>query len=134
MASYSRGMQDAHDPIAVDRQFFAALIAADTAALERLLADDFLLIDVMTGSEVPRAALLEVVGSGQLAFEAIDPAEVRCRRYGATAVVTGRTRMAGRYAGAAFGAASRYTHVYVEERNGDWRMVAAQGTPIASPT
>jgi ketosteroid isomerase-like protein len=125
-------MQSESDPIAADRQFFAALIAADTAALGRLLADDFVLIDVMTGSEVPRAALLDVVGSGQLVFETIDPAEVRCRRYGATAVVTGRTRMAGRYAGAAFGAASRYTHVHVEQPGGGgWRMVAAQGTPIA---
>jgi ketosteroid isomerase-like protein len=124
-------MQSESDPVAADRQFFAALIAADTAALERLLAEDFMLIDVMTGSEVPRAALLDVVGSGQLAFEAIDPAEVWCRRYGATAVVTGRTRMAGRYAGAPFAAASRYTHVYVEQAGGTWRMVAAQGTPIA---
>jgi hypothetical protein len=68
-----------------------------------------------------------------LVFQTIDPAEVRCRRYGATAVVTGRTRMAGRYAGAAFAAASRYTHVYVEQPGDDgaWRMVAAQGTPIA---
>jgi hypothetical protein len=90
-----------------------------------------MLIDVMSGSEVPRGALLEVVGSGQLAFETIEPAEVRCRRYGATAVVTGRTRMSGRYAGAGFGAASRYTHVYVEKGGGEWRMVAAQGTPIA---
>jgi ketosteroid isomerase-like protein len=128
-------MQDAPDPIAADRQFFAALLAADTAALERLLADDFMLIDVMTGSEVPRAALLDAVGSGQLAFESIDPAEVLCRRYGATAVVTGRTRMAGRYAGSPFAAASRYTHVYVEQAGsgGGWRMVAAQGTPIAAP-
>src|SRR4051812_13593552 len=125
-------MQSESDPVTVDRQFFAALIAADTADLDALLADDFMLIDVMTGSEVPRAALLDVVGSGQLAFETIDPAEVRCRRYGTTAVVTGRTRMAGRHAGAAFAAASRYTHVYIEGADGRWRMVAAQGTPIAS--
>lgn len=126
-------MQSESDPVAADQQFFAALLAADTADLDGLLADDFMLIDVMTGSEVPRAALLDVVGSGQLVFEAIDPAEVRRRRYGATAVVTGRTRMAGQYAGAAFAAASRYTHVYVEGAEGEWRMVAAQGTPIASP-
>ena len=32
------------NPLTTDRQFFAALIAGDAQALERILTDDFLLI------------------------------------------------------------------------------------------
>jgi hypothetical protein len=92
--------------------------------------DDFVLIDVMTGSEVAKAALLEVVGGGQLQFEAIERVESRVRAYGTAAVITGRTEMRGRFGGKAFGASSRYTHVFVTD-GGQWRMVAAQGTQIA---
>src|SRR5512143_2081129 len=119
-------MTDATD---ADRRFFAALLAADAGALEALLADDFVLIDVMTGSEIPKPALVAAVGARQLRFEAIDAAEPRVRRYGATAVVTGRTTMRGTFGPDAWSAKSRYTHVFVE-KDGSWRMVAAQGTAI----
>jgi hypothetical protein len=45
-------------------------------------------------------------------------------------VVIGRTEMRMRFERTAFTTKSRYTHVYVEE-GGRWRMVSAQGTPIA---
>jgi ketosteroid isomerase-like protein len=123
---------DAHapDPLAADRQFFAALLAASAAALGELLADDFLLVDVMSGSEVPRQALLDLVGSGQLRFGTIDAAETRVRRYGTTAIVTGRTRMSGHFGQTPFSVASRYTHVFVEQ-SGRWHLATAQGTAIA---
>jgi ketosteroid isomerase-like protein len=123
-------MEQASDPLAAEREFFTALVEARPEALDRVLADDFVLIDVMRGAEVTKAALLAVIGSGQLRFEVIEPAEQRVRLYPATAVVTGRTRMSGRFGGALFAALSRYTHVYVEQQ-GRWRLVAAQGTPIA---
>src|SRR5262249_33466183 len=124
-------MEEALDPLAAERAFFTALVEARPEALDRVLADDFLLIDVMKGAEITRISLLAVLGSGELRFEVIEPAEQRVRLYPATAVVTGRTQMRGRFGGAPFAALSRYTHVYVEQQ-GRWRLVAAQGTPIAS--
>lgn len=84
----------------------------------------------MSGSLVEKPAFLELVGGAQLRFETIEPTEVRVRLYGAAAVVTGRTEMAGRFGEAPFAARSRYTHVYAEmdER---WRLASAQGTPIS---
>src|SRR5579859_3770250 len=117
-------------PLAADAQFFKALLAADVAALDDLLDGDFILVDVMGGSEVPKAALIGLVGSGQLKFESIKPADTHVRIYGTTGVVIGRTEMQMRFEQTAFTTKSRYTHVYVEER-GRWRMVSAQGTPIA---
>ncbi len=123
-------MTDEQGPLAAERRFFTALVQGDASSLEDVLADDFLLIDVMSGSEVPKAAMLDVLRSGQLKFHSIQPAEARVRRYGATAVITGRTEMKMSFDGNAIEARSRYTHVFVEE-DGRWRMVAAQGTQIA---
>ena len=117
-------------PLAADGQFFKALLGADVAALDDLLDGDFILVDVMGGSEVPKAALIGLVGSGQLKFESIIPADAHVRIYGTTGVVIGRTEMRMRFEQTSFTTKSRYTHVYVEER-GRWRMVSAQGTPIA---
>jgi len=125
-------MTDEQGPLAAERRFFAALVQGNLEDLEEVLADDFLLIDVMSGSEVPRAAMLDVLRSGQLRFHSIEPAEARVRRYGETAVITGRTEMAMSFGETATTARSRYTHVFVEQ-DGRWRMVAAQGTQIAPP-
>jgi hypothetical protein len=115
--------------IGAEREFFDALTAGSVPRLDGVLAEDFQMIDVMTGSEVSRPMLLGLIGSGDLQFLTIDVLEARTRDYGTTAIVTGRTRMRGRFQEQAFGAHSRYTHVYVQQA-GQWRLAAAQGTPI----
>jgi hypothetical protein len=65
------------DVLAAERQFFASLIAADGPALERLLADDFVLIEVMRGGEVSRQDLVAALGAGQVRFEGIEASEAR---------------------------------------------------------
>ncbi len=123
-------MNDTSGALAADREFFKALIEGNGDALNRLLADDFILVDVMRGAEVPKAALVELVGSGQLKFESITPAEVHARRYESTAIVAGRTEMRLRFEETAITVKSRYTHVYVAAQD-HWMMVSAQGTPIS---
>jgi ketosteroid isomerase-like protein len=123
-------MNDTSGALAADREFFKALTEGNGDALNRLLADDFILVDVMRGTEVPKAALVELVGSGQLKFESITPAEVHARRYGSTAIVSGRTEMRLRFEDTAVIVKSRYTHVYIEAQ-GHWAMVSGQGTQIS---
>jgi len=118
------------NPLTVEKQFFAALIAGDAQALDRILTEDFILIDVMSGSEITKPAFLAFIGSGQIKFESIEPAENRVRLYQTTAIVTGRTQMKGRVGDAPFAASSRYTHVFVDQR-GEWRLATAQGTQIS---
>jgi ketosteroid isomerase-like protein len=118
--------------LAAEDTFFAALLAADRPALDRLLAEDFLLIDVLAGQAVPRGALLDLVDTGGLEFVRIERPgrEVSVRHRPRLAVVVGRTRMTMRVPGAELTADSRYTHVYVLD--GDrWRLLAAQGTQQA---
>jgi ketosteroid isomerase-like protein len=117
--------------LAVEEKFFTALVGADVAGLTAALADDFMLVDVMSGGLVPRDALLAMVGSGDLRFEEIEPvaAETSVRHYPGTAVVVGRTAMRGSYQGQTFTARSRYTHLYVADGAG-WRLASAQGTQV----
>jgi ketosteroid isomerase-like protein len=119
-------------PLETDHQFFAALVNADLPELERMLTADFILIDVMSGSEILKSDFLAFVGSRQIKFESITPTENRVRIYESTAVVTGRTKMMGKLGDAPFVIHSRYTHVYAMQQN-EWRLISAQGTPITPP-
>src|SRR5262245_50162628 len=118
-------------PEAVEQAFFTALVEADVAALDQILADDFPLIGVMTRSEVTKSALLDVLRSGHVLFDQIERVEYLVRSYGTTAVITGRTEMHGRFDMQPFQASSRYTHVFVDDGL-QWRMVSAQGTQTSA--
>jgi hypothetical protein len=84
---YNPHVTDELGPLTAERQFFTALIEASVENLDRVLADDFILIEVMGGSEITKPLLLGAIGSGQLKFEAIEPADSRVRVYQSTAVI-----------------------------------------------
>src|SRR5215467_9349586 len=114
--------------LAVERRFDAALLSADTAALQTFLAGAFFLNDFM-GGVVSKAALLEYLGSGALKFHRIEPHGLTVHRHADTGLVTGWTDMKAELQGALSEVKSRFLHVYVKE-NETWRMLAAQGTVI----
>ncbi len=121
------------DVLAADGSFFAALLAADAARLERLLSDDFLIVDVNQGAVTGRAPFIGFVASGAARFEAIDtnPADCVVRFYGDVAIVVGATAMRFKLEdGASFAARSRYTHVFTRAGSGAWQLASAQGTRI----
>jgi len=117
------------EPQAVERRFFNALVSGDTSELATLLTDDFVLIDVVRGYEVPRAVLLDAIAKHRLTFDHIQVVERRERRYGETAIIIGRTSLFGRAGDRLWLASSRYTHVFVLQ-DGHWRLASAQGTQI----
>ncbi len=120
--------------LACDESFFAALLAADHELLGTILADDFLIIDVLSGQVARREELLGAISSGQLRFaEVTRHAEERSVRLrDSAAVVAGRTRMVMSYRGDEVTVQSRYTHVYARE-SGRWRLMSVQGTPTSAP-
>src|SRR5215471_9378735 len=125
---------DAREVLACDESFFTALLAADHDRLGTILADDFVIIDVLSGQVARREELLGAISSGQLRFtEVTRYAEDRSVRLRASAaVVGGRTRMVLCYQGDEVTAHSRYTHVYTRD-SGRWRLISAQGTPVHAP-
>ena len=126
---YLCGMQDEAQVRAAESGFFSALVAGNTETLEHLLAADFTLVGI-NGALIGKSELIGAMAAGVLIFNRVEPVEAAVRFYGATAVVTGQTRMNGAFGGVPFAAESRYTHVFVGQ-DGRWQLVAAQGTPIA---
>ncbi|MEW9552945.1 DUF4440 domain-containing protein [Nonomuraea sp. NPDC050783] len=123
--------------LAHDQSFFDALVSGDATVLKELLADDFVLVGVEDGALAGKELLLGLVTSGSLRFPRIRsfPDEAIVRVIGTVGIVVGRTGMNFTGPdGAAFSAASRYTHVYAAAGDGDtWRLVSAQGTTIRTP-
>jgi ketosteroid isomerase-like protein len=123
-------MSDHTSPEQADDEFFDALIAGDVSRLEPLLDERFVIVDIMSGAVADRAALMTALAQHVLEFERVELVERTARHYGDTAILVGRTQMAGSFAGASFAAASRYTHVFVRGADTRWRLASAQGTQI----
>src|SRR5690242_947721 len=118
---------------AADAAFFAALLDRDLPALERILAEDFVIVDVAAGDVHTRAAFRQASESRAVTFNSIRAfsEEAVIRFAGAdVGIVICRTEMSISVPeAAAIEVGSRYTHVFQRE-GGDWRLLSAQGTRI----
>lgn len=124
--------QRVETPELADDTFFAALIDGDTPRLDSLLAKDFVIIDVLSGTAIDRGLFIAAVGDLVVTFSSIDVAERTARRYRDVAIIVGRTAISGTFEDTAFSVASRYTHVFVRDGNDRWVLASAQGTPITA--
>jgi ketosteroid isomerase-like protein len=104
---------------------------ADIAALERIIAPDYLGFDP-AGLPQDREALLSGYHASGVRVEALEPADLRIRLFGDVGLVSGRTRIAGRALGERFELRLRFLDVFVR-REGAWQLVASQVTPVPVP-
>lgn len=117
------------DAQAVEKERVRAVIAADTAALGRLLGNDLTYTHSTAWTET-KAQFLESIRTGALKYEKMDHSEVQERVYGAAAVLTGRSDVrAHSPRSGLIEMQIRFTAVYVK-RAGRWQMVAWQSTRI----
>ena len=123
-----RASQIERQLIDVERQRFAAMVAANVGTLERLLADE-LTYTHTTGTTDTKAELLASLSSGALKYLSIEPEEMRARPYDEVGVVTGRAAMKVRTGGQELAFRIAFTDVYVR-RDGRWQMVAWQSTRL----
>ena len=113
---------------AIEEQLAAAWVNGDHVFIERVLSDDWSVIDptgrILTKSEVLKEAF---TGEREITEGQVD--QINVRDLGDAAVVTGRTRMSGRYQGAEMTVALRFTDVFVRTSR-EWKCIASQGTFI----
>lgn len=112
----------------VDAQWNRLRLASDTAGLGALLVDDFVLTH-SDGKVQYKADYLADLDRRTRVNHAIDNHDVEVRRYGDTAIVTGRTVQHGEGEQGPFRGAFRFTRVWVL-RNGDWRLVASHSSRL----
>ncbi|MFO1250130.1 MAG: nuclear transport factor 2 family protein [Inhella sp.] len=106
-----------------------AIVAKDRTAIEANMAADFRQIDG-AGNLEDKASFVEGLLDPQLQIDPYTVEDFEIRLYGEVALLSGRTRMRGRYAGKAFESHYRYIDVYVR-RDGAWRIVSVQISKIA---
>jgi ketosteroid isomerase-like protein len=107
---------------------YRAMIEADTAALEQLLADTM----VYTHSNATtdgKASYIAGVRSKKWQYRRIERPVEDIQVHGDTVVVTGQVRIDIVVEGQAKNMNSRYTDVWVKGAKG-WQMTAWQSTPI----
>ncbi len=108
-----------------------AIVAKDRAAIEANMAPDFRQIDGR-GDVETRASFVEGLVSRDLVLDPYTVEDFEVRVYGDTALLSGRTRMTGRYQGQAFKSHYRYIDIYVK-RAGAWKIVSVQISRIPEP-
>ena len=113
----------------LDQERIQAQIHADSAALDRLYADDFIGIGP-SGTVRTKKEVLADFASGSLKFQSITTADVRIRVYGDAAVETGLSTMKGQDAEKVVPEENRFTRVWIKQ-GGRWRLVANHYSNLA---
>jgi ketosteroid isomerase-like protein len=113
-------------------EYIAALKGKDTAALERIWADDLTFI-TLRGDVQTKAQRLADIQSGANRFDSLETTDRTVRVYGDTAVMTSLTTLKGQYGGQEASGQFRVTNVFAR-RGGEWQIVSLQMTPIATTT
>ena len=109
-------------------KLYAALGRNDAAALDRIYADDYTLVNE-AGVLTTKAPRLASIKSGELKFESVSFDELNVRLYGNTAVATYRAMNKVQFKGQEIGGPIRVTVTLVKTK-GRWQVVAAHVTRI----
>lgn len=112
-----------------ERTRFAAMTAADTAALREMLHPELLYIH-SNGLEESAAELVTSVAAGNIVYQTFEPQQApEVQTLGKTALVDGLVRVTGLYQGDAFAVDLRYTSVYRKVR-GRWLLIRWQSLRV----
>jgi len=114
----------------LERDWEQANAKNDTAALERILAPEFVSTD-SDGRLTTRAETFARRKSGQVKFTAFTQDDYKVHLAGDTAIVTGRSTIKGVRDGKDLTGRERWTDVFVQ-RNGRWQAIASHSSRIAA--
>jgi len=121
-----KGSGSEEELLKLEKQFAAAIVKNDPEAIERFVADDWIIINA-DGGMIDKERFLGVIKSGALTHETMESDEIRVRIYGESAVVTALARSKGKFMGQDFSTRERATDVFVRHE-GQWRCVLSQLT------
>ena len=110
----------------LEDEFARAVASNDADTLDKLLADDWIIVEP-DGGMIDKARFLGVIRSGALSHESLESTDLRARLYGYTAVVTGLTTSKGKFMGQDFTSCERATDIFVKQAD-RWQCVFTQLT------
>jgi ketosteroid isomerase-like protein len=124
---------DAAIVAALDTEYQAAVEGNDAATMDRILADDFVLV-LGNGTVHAKAELLEEARAGKIVWDKqreVDASQ-KVRVWGDTTVVTAKLWVKGTRDGKAFDRKLWFSDTYVRTKSG-WRYVFGQASLALPP-
>lgn len=113
--------------VKVSGEIIEAFGRTDIAALDRLLADDYIV--TQSFGLTSKAQLMDAYKSGRIKYTSASDKELLVKVYGDAAVTTGILTLKGQNPSRDFTIYARYTGVWVKQQ-GRWRLVASQLTDV----
>ena len=111
---------------ALDTEYQAAVAKNDAATMDRILADDFVLV-TGRGKVITKADLLKEARAGTYVYERQEDSQQKVRVWGDTAVVTALLWAKGTSEGKSFDYKLWFSDTYVRTPSG-WRYVFGQAS------
>jgi len=124
--------EDRHTINRMEETWRDALLNANTAAMESLLADDYMAI-TPNGTLQSKEQTIANLKSGVLRFDRIEVTDRKVKFYGSTALVRCRAEVSGKTAEGQISGSYRYTRVYVQDAKKSWRIVSFEANRIREP-
>jgi uncharacterized protein (TIGR02246 family) len=130
-ASFADAAKAADAVKELDAKRFQAQTKNDFEALGTLLGDD--LVYTHSSATVDgKTSFIDTMRSGKTKYESIEPADVKVRVYGNTAIINGTAKVSVTTNGQTNSFTLRYTDVWVM-RDNKWQMVSWQSTRLPEP-
>lgn len=130
--SLAQKHESRHEVDQLEDEWRNAILTSDAKALDSLLADDYMAITA-AGTLQSRDDTLANLRSGRLHFTTLTITDRKVRFYGATAVVTSLATVEATNAEGPVTGEYRFTHVYVRDAQGIWKIVSVEASHVRQP-
>jgi ketosteroid isomerase-like protein len=114
-----------------NEQWMESYVNLDFAFLYQHLSDDYV-STFPDGTVLDKKGEIELLQSGDVAFAAMKPLEMKVRVFGETAVITGRSAIRAMVKGRDESGEFRFTDVWAKQ-DGRWQAVATKSHVSLSP-
>ncbi len=121
---------ESHHIESLEQDWLHALVKADTATLEKLMAEDFLAISA-SGTLSDKQQYLHHISAGDNKFANIDVMDIKVRMQPSVAIVVSQVRVLGELDGRSVNGVFRYTKVYGRGANGQWHVLNLEATRVS---
>ena len=118
-----------HEIDVLEDHWHDAMLHRNVAAVDALLADDYMGI-TGNGTLESKDETLASLRSGAVRFTSIQFSDRKVRFYGDTALVTARAEVIGTSPEGDISGSYRYTHVWVRDNKGAWKIVSFEASRI----
>jgi ketosteroid isomerase-like protein len=109
-----------------------AVLKHDASEMEGLLADDYMGISAK-GTLLTKEQTIANIRAGRVHLTSLEVSDHKVRFYGKTAVVTSLVEVQGANADGDVSGSLRYTHVYVSDAQGRWKIVSSEASRVREP-